>query len=59
MIFVISDIILGVVLLVVAYLIYKHAGGRGSRTIGVLAAVLGLIGLYLIFVRGLGLITLG
>jgi hypothetical protein len=58
MIFVIPDVVLGVLLLVIAYLIYRHSGGRGSRTIGVLVAILGLIGLYLILVRGLGLISL-
>ena len=54
-----SDVILGIILIVVAILIYRSAGGRGSRKIGGLAVILVLIGLYLILVRGLGLITIG
>lgn len=59
MIFDISNIVVGIALLVVAYLIYLNASGRGTRRTVILVAIIGLIGLYLILVRGLGLISLG
>ena len=53
------DVIVGIVVLVVAGLIFKSAGGMRNRTIAVLCTILGLVGIYMLFIRGLGLITLG
>lgn len=53
--FAVREVIVGIVVLVVACLIFKSAGGMRNRTIAVLCTILGLIGVYMLFVRGLGL----
>ena len=59
MVFVLSNVIVGIVLLCVAVGIYKSASGKGTRKIAVLCTLLGLVGLYVILVLGLGLISIG
>jgi len=50
------DVIVGVVVLVLVCLIFRSAGGTKNRTTAVLCVILGLIGAYMLFVRGLGLL---
>jgi len=50
------DVIVGLVVLVLACLIFRSAGGAKNRTTAVLCVILGLIGVYMLFIRGLGLL---
>jgi hypothetical protein len=52
MVLILSDLIVGIGLLILAYLIYRTTR---SRTIGLLVGILGLAGIYLI-TAGLGLV---
>jgi len=48
------DALVGVVVLVVAFLIFRRA--KGNRTVAVLCVILGLVGVCMLLVRGLGLL---
>jgi len=54
--FAVREVIVGIVVLVIACLIFRSAGGMKNRTVAVLCIILGLVGVYVLFVRGLGLI---
>jgi len=49
------EVIVGIVVLVIALLIFRSVGGTKNRTVAVLCIILGLVGVYMLLVRGLGL----
>ena len=53
----VQSVIEGAVILVIAGLIFKFTSGRGTRFVVLLCVILALIGLYLIVVRGFGILS--
>ena len=54
--FALREVIVGIVVLILACLIFRFSGGTKNRAVTVMCIILGLIGVYMLFVRGLGLI---